>query len=222
MAATPLLLRSIFIAGEGRSDVALLVCPGGGLARYSVCECSEPAVKSILLCVSSIHVSLTPVSYVSLSSPLLFTAMPDPVSCDFVSTKTKGVSPSPYTGSFQVSVKMTEFTQLVGYTLRVFALPHNPQPTFSDVGIFKGKEGAKGTSVTSFPCRMLPVGTGWVCYGEARTTLDKSWTPKLKAADLLKAGVYDTPVNFYVNVTYSGATTASGGSSGTIRGQLVG
>ncbi|CAI5953577.1 unnamed protein product [Closterium sp. NIES-65] len=30
----------------------------------------------------------------------------------YVSSKTKGVSPSPYTGSFQVSVKMTEFTQL--------------------------------------------------------------------------------------------------------------
>ncbi|CAI7748472.1 unnamed protein product [Closterium sp. NIES-54] len=180
MAATPLLLRSIFIAA--------VVLFFGCMIRPS------QALQSIT----------------------------NDTRYYFVSTKTKGVSPSPYTGSFQVSVKMTEFTQLVGYTLRVFALPHNPQPTFSDVGIFKGKEGAKGTSVTSFPCRMLPVGTGWVCYGEARTTLDKSWTPKLKAADLLKAGVYDTPVNFYVNVTYSGATTASGGSSGTIRGQLVG
>ncbi|CAI5482389.1 unnamed protein product [Closterium sp. Yama58-4] len=139
-----------------------------------------------------------------------------------VSSKTKGVSPSPYTGSFQVSVKLTEFTQLVGYTLRVFALPRNPLPTFSDVGVFKGKEGAKGPLVTSLPCKMIPAGTGWVCFGEARTTLDKSWTPKLKAADLLKAGVYDIPVNFYVNVTYSGATTASGGPNGTIRGQLIG
>ncbi|CAI5961217.1 unnamed protein product [Closterium sp. NIES-64] len=140
----------------------------------------------------------------------------------YVSSKTKGVSPSPYTGSFQVSVKMTEFTQLVGYTLRVFALPHKPKAIFSDVRIFKGKESATGPLVTSFPCRMHTVGTGYVCFGEARKTLDKSWTPRLKAADLIKAGVYDTPGNFYVNVTYSGATTASGGSIGTIRGQLVG
>ncbi|GJP55471.1 hypothetical protein CLOM_g14424 [Closterium sp. NIES-68] len=140
----------------------------------------------------------------------------------YVSSKTKGVHPSPYTGSFRVSVKMTEFSQLVQYTLRVFGLPQKPKATFSQVGIFKGQESATGPLVASFPCRMRTVITGWVCFGEARKPLDKSWTPKFNAAALISGGVYDTPGNFYVSVTYSGATSASGGSNGTIRGQLVG